>query len=144
MSHALKVACYNDRHDVVKWLASHPTANASSTGVVHPADGEVTSLMTACTRGHKRIAIQLLQCVTPHTVNMMSGKLRDTALHLTCSSETNKRLYTACDNGDVDAMSELLSTCDVDLQTSHGSTLLHLACENGHVEVVRLLLSTFA
>jgi ankyrin repeat protein len=46
--------------------------------------------------------------------------------------------------GDVDAMSDLLYTCDVDLQASNGYTALHIACAHGHVEATRLLLSVFA
>jgi hypothetical protein len=73
MSQALRVACFNGRHDIVKWLTSHTTADVSSSEVIETENGEMTSLMTACNRGYNRIAIQLLQCVTPHTVNMMSG-----------------------------------------------------------------------
>jgi hypothetical protein len=65
MSQALIVACCNGRHDVVKWLTSHTTADVSRTAVIHTEHGEVTSLMAACDMGHNRIAIQL-QCVTPH------------------------------------------------------------------------------
>jgi hypothetical protein len=119
MSQALRVACYNGRHDVVKWLTSHTTADVSNAAVIDTEYGEMTSLMAACVIGHNRIAIQLLQCVTPHTVNMMSGKYRDTALHLTCFSETDTRLYVACREGDVNAMNDLLYTCDVDLQSSY-------------------------
>jgi hypothetical protein len=144
MSQALRVACYNGRHDVVKWLTSHTTADVSSAAVIFTGDGEMTSLMAACDKGHNRIAIQLLQCVTPHTVNMMSGTARDTALHFTCFSENERRLYTACSDGDVDAMSDLLYTSDVDLQDNYGYTALHVACMNGHVEATRLLLSVFA
>jgi hypothetical protein len=35
MSQALRVACYNGRDDVVKWLTSHTTADVSSRGVIH-------------------------------------------------------------------------------------------------------------
>ena len=144
MSQALRVACYSGRQDVVKWLTSHTTADVSSAAEIRPVDGEMTSLMAACEMGHNRIAIQLLQCVTPHTVNMMSGTTRDTALHLTCFSETDRRLYRACDDGDVNAMSDLLYTSDVDLQVSNGMTALHVACTQGHVEETRILLSVFA
>jgi hypothetical protein len=144
MSQALRVASYKGRHNVVRWLTSHTTADVSCAAVIHTIDGEMTSLMAACDRGHKRIAIQLLQCVTPHTVNMMSGKRRDTALHLTCFSETDRRLYTACLNGDVDAVSDLMYTTDVDLQVIGGMTALHAACINGHFEAIRLLLSVWA
>jgi hypothetical protein len=34
MSQALRVACYNGRDDVVKWLMSHTTADANSRGVI--------------------------------------------------------------------------------------------------------------
>jgi ankyrin repeat protein len=146
MSQALRVASYNGRHDVVKWLTSHTTADVSSAAVTRTEDGEMTSLMAACFTGHNRIAIQLLQCVTPHTVNMMSGTRRDTALHLTCFSETDKRLYDACIGSDVNAMCDLLilNTSNVDLQGSNGHTALHVTCACGHVEATRLLLSVFA
>jgi ankyrin repeat protein len=144
MSQALTVACFNGRDDVVKWLTSHTTADVSSTAVIRTFDGEVTSLMAACDTGHNRIAIQLLQCVTPHTVNMMSSTARDTALHLTCFSETDTRLYYACLNGDVDAVTDLVYTTEVDLQVIGGMTALHVACSHGDVEVTRLLLSVWA
>jgi ankyrin repeat protein len=128
MSQALTVACGSGRHDVVKWLTSHTTADVSSAAVIFTTDGEMTSLMAACNRGHNRIAIQLLQCVTPHTVNMMSGTARNTALHFTCFSESEIRLYYACSEGDLDVMSDLLYTCNVDLQAVNGHTALHTAC----------------
>jgi hypothetical protein len=144
MSQALRVTCLNGRQDVVKWLTSHTTADVSSAAVIHPEDGEITSLMAACDEGQNRIAIQLLQCVTPHTVNMMSGKRRNTALHMTCFSETDIRLYIVCSDGDVDSMSDLLYMSNVDLQDAYGKTALHAACFNEHVEATRLLLSVFA
>jgi hypothetical protein len=105
----------------------------------------MTSLMAACGEGHNRIAIQLLQCVTPHTVNMMSGRARDTALHLTCFSETDSRLYDACRAGD--DCSQYMNYCIRLMWTyklAMESTSLHVACMNGHVEATRLLLSVFA
>jgi hypothetical protein len=144
MSQALRVACYNGRHDVVEWLTSHTTADVSSAGLLITEDGEMTSLMAACDEDNNRIAIQLLQCVTPHTVNMMSGTARDTALHFTCFSGTHNQLYEVCGCGDVDVMNDLLCSSDVDFQDSYGYTALHLACSNGQVEVTRLLLSWFA
>jgi ankyrin repeat protein len=144
MSQALRVACYKGRHDVIKWLTSHTTADVSSAAVIRTTDGEMTSLMAACKMGHNGIAKLLLQCVTPHTVNMMSGRRRDTALHLTCFSETDSRLYTACREGDANTVSDLLYTSDVDLQDKSGSTSIHVACKNGHFEATRLLLSVFA
>jgi hypothetical protein len=35
MSQALRVACYSGRHDVVKWLTSHTTADVSSAAVIY-------------------------------------------------------------------------------------------------------------
>jgi ankyrin repeat protein len=51
MSQALRVACYNGRDDVVKWLMSHTTVDVSSRGVIDEIHGEVTSLMVACYTG---------------------------------------------------------------------------------------------
>jgi ankyrin repeat protein len=144
MNHALRVACYNGRHDVVKWLTSHTTADVSSAGVLKTNNRTMTSLMAACFMGHNRIAIQLLQCVTPHTVNMMSGEYGDTALHLICFSEIDGRLFNACVDGDIDCMSDLLYTSDVNFQGRNGATSMHVACRSGHVEATRLLLSVFA
>jgi hypothetical protein len=144
MSQALRVACYNGRHDVVKWLTSQTTADVSSAAVIYTVDGKMTSLMAACLWGHKRIAIQLLQCVTPHTVNMMSGTARDTALHLTCFSGNHIQLYEVCGRGDVSAINDLLCSSDVDFQDNSGHTAIHVACTYGQVEATRLLLSVFA
>jgi hypothetical protein len=90
MSQALRVACYNGRDDVVKWLMSHTTVDVSSRGVIRSINGEVTSLMVACDTGCYSIVRRLLQCVTPHTVNMMSGKVANTALHFAICCETDK------------------------------------------------------
>lgn len=46
--------------------------------------------------------------------------------------------------GGVDAMTDLLYTCDVNQQVRDGSTASHAACMLGHVEETRLLLSVFA
>jgi ankyrin repeat protein len=75
---------------------------------------------------------------------MMSGTARDTALHFTCFSEANSPVYDACTEGDVDALSDLLDTSDVNLQDGNGYTALHVTCTYGHVEATRLLLSWFA
>jgi ankyrin repeat protein len=91
MSQALRVACYNGRDDVVKWLMSHTTADVNSRGVIDKqVDGEVTSLMVACNMGYNNIVRRLLQCVTPHTINMMSGAVANTALHFAICCETDK------------------------------------------------------
>lgn len=143
---ALRVACHNSEHSVVKWLTSHTKADASKAGVVKTFDGRVTSLMAACDSGYTRIAIQLLQCVTPHTVNMTSEVFHDTALHYTIWSEPffNTRLHHACNDGDANAVHILLDECNIDVQDHYGYTPLHYACQNGHLKIIKLLLSVFA
>jgi hypothetical protein len=130
MSQALRVACFNGREDVVKWLTSHTTADVSSLGVVYKQDGEMTSLMVACERSEYSIARRLLQCVTPHTVNMMSGNMRDTALHFIVWSEAeaNCQFVNACYAGDIDTAANMLHVSNVNLQTAGGQAALHLAC----------------
>jgi hypothetical protein len=120
MSQALRVACDNGRDDVVKWLTSHTTADVSSLGVIYDTDGEVTSLMVACDRSRCGIVRRLLQCVTPHTVNMMSGNIRDTALHFIVCSEVdaNAQLVKACIDGNIDAAADMVHESNVNLQCS--------------------------
>jgi ankyrin repeat protein len=48
--------------------------------------------------------------------------------------------FRACQNGDVGALSSLLSSVDVNHRASPGVTGLHLAASKGHTQVVRLLL----
>jgi hypothetical protein len=68
MSQALKVACYNGRHDVVKWLTSHTTADVSSVGVIRIYDGEMTSLMAACNDGSQAYChTTTTVCYTTHS-----------------------------------------------------------------------------
>jgi hypothetical protein len=146
MSQALRVACYRGRDDVVKWLTSHTTADVRSFGLMPTVRGEVTSLMAACDRSNCSIVRRLLQCVTPHAVNMMSGYIRDTALHFTVCSEAkaNLQLIEACIDGNIDKAANMLHVSNLDLQAAGGSTALHWACGQGHVEIVRMLLSHFA
>jgi hypothetical protein len=72
-SHALICACYNGRGDVVDWLMAN---TASSAGKVNDLGTGIcesmTSLTAACFRGHTDIVVTLLQCVTPHTVNIIT------------------------------------------------------------------------
>jgi hypothetical protein len=41
----------------------------------------MTSLTAACNNCHADVVKTLLQCMTPHTVNMQCGKHSDSALH---------------------------------------------------------------
>jgi hypothetical protein len=83
MSHALRTASYNGRVDVVDWLMTHTTADVSLCGEINTARGTMTSLAVACHRGHADTVVTLLQCVTPHTVNIQCGECMDSALHFT-------------------------------------------------------------
>jgi hypothetical protein len=83
MSHALRTASYRGRVDVVDWLMTHTTADVSLCGEINTARGTMTSLAVACYRGHVDTVVTLLQCVTPHTVNIQCGKRMDSALHFT-------------------------------------------------------------
>jgi ankyrin repeat protein len=147
MSQALTVACHNGRGDVVEWLTSHTTADVSSFGVINAAvDGKVTALMVACDMSEHGIVRRLLECVTPHTVNMVSGKVHDTALHFTIDSELDAHnpLQAACVKGDINRVTSSLCDSNVDIQMIKGYTALHFACVHGHVDIVRLLLCVFA
>jgi hypothetical protein len=146
MSQALRVVCYNGRDDVVKWLMSHTTADANCRGVINQLNGKMTSLMAACYTGRFNIVRRLLQCVTPHTVNMMSGAVANAALHFTICCETDEhcRMQNACGNSDIDTVTATLYLSNINLHVVEGSTALHIACMRGHVEIVRMLLSAFA
>jgi ankyrin repeat protein len=145
-SQALRVACDSGRDDVAKWLMSHTAANGSSCGVLLDADGEMTSLMVACDMGYNSIVRRLLQCVTPHAVNIMSGKMGNTALHfaICCEIEENCPMQTACADSDIVRVTAMLHLSNLDLQVSNDYTALHFACIRGNVEIVRMLLSAFA
>jgi ankyrin repeat protein len=82
-SHALRCACYNGRGDVVDWLMANTASSVSKLGDLGTGNGgTMTSLTAACYNGHADIVKTLLQCVTPHTVNIQCGKYNDSALHL--------------------------------------------------------------
>jgi ankyrin repeat protein len=146
MSQSLRVACCKSRNDVVKWLMSHTTVDVSSRGVILKLYGEVTSLMIACHGGHNEIVRQLLQCVTPHTVNMVSGNIANTALHfaICCVTDESSRMQHARANGDIATAAATLFLSNLDLQGYFDFTDLHYACYRGDVEIVRMLLSAFA
>jgi hypothetical protein len=87
--------------------------------------------MVACYTGRYNIVRRLLQCVTPHTVNMMSGTVANTALHFAICCETDKhcQMQNACVNSDIDTVTATLYLSNINLQVVDGSTALHLhAC----------------
>jgi ankyrin repeat protein len=77
---------------------------------------------------------------------MMSGNMRDTALHFTVWSEAeaNCRFVNACYAGDIDTAADMLHVSNVNLQAASGYAALHPACWQGHVDIVRMLLAVFA
>jgi ankyrin repeat protein len=149
MSHALRTASYNGRVDVVDWLMTHTTADVSLCGEINTFYGTMTSLAAACYRGHADTVVTLLQCVTPHTVNIQCGLYMDSALHFTIwytgptwyRSET---LHKACLRSNRERVSSLLYSVDVDEQDASGRTPLHNACHMDYKNIVRALLSVFA
>lgn len=59
------------------------------------------------------------------------------------SSEITKQFYSACRNGSIEQVHELLPTLSLEqINEIHtkGSTALHAACYHGHKEIVKLLL----
>jgi hypothetical protein len=83
MRHLLKTASYAGRVDVVDWLMTYTTADVSLCGEIDTSSGAMTSLAVACYRGHVDIVRSMLQCVTPHTINIQCGMCMDSALHFT-------------------------------------------------------------
>jgi ankyrin repeat protein len=97
-------------------------------------------------QGNGGIVRRLLQCVTPHTVNMASGSIRNTALHFIIDNEAeaNLLLVDACVDGNIDAAANIFHVSNINLQVVGGLTALHLASMQGYVDIVRMLLSAFA
>jgi hypothetical protein len=147
-SHALICACYNGRGDVVDWLMANTASSASKIGGLDKASGgTTTSLTAACYRGNADIVVTLLQCVTPHTVNIQCGKYNNSALHFVIWHSRDTRvnaLHNACRNNNNEKVSTLLYTDDVNVQYDRGNTPLHDACQFGNVDIVRSLISVFA
>jgi hypothetical protein len=84
--------------------------------------------MVACYTCCYNIVRRLLQCVTPHTVNMMSGATANTALHFAICCETDKhcQMPLACADSDIDTVTATLYLSNVNLQVADDSTALHL------------------
>jgi ankyrin repeat protein len=149
-SQALRCACYNGKGDVVEWLMAHTACSVSKLGDLDADScGKMTSLTAACYNGHADVVKTLLQCVTPHTVNIQCGRYNDSALHTVIWHGHNlgeNRLHTACHNNDIQAVKTLVYTNDNDVngQDNGGYTPLHYACNYGNVDIVESLLSVFA
>jgi ankyrin repeat protein len=149
-SHALRCACYNGRGDVVDWLMANTASSVSKLGDLDTDNGNtMTSLTAACYSGHTYVVVTLLQCVTPHTVNIQCGKYNDSALHSAIWRGRNtgvSRLHVACQNSNIQEIYTLVYTDDndVDVQDNDGRTPLHHACGYGKVNFVQSLLSVFA
>lgn len=151
VSQALRTACWHGRVNVVGWLTKYTTADASLSGTLDILIGPMTSLTAACYKSQSAIVKTLLQCVTPHTVNIQSGKLADSALHLIMSSvvyydksKWNGLLHSACDRGNIDEVSTVLHVQNINVTDHSGNTPLHLACRNGNLDIVQMLMSVFA
>jgi ankyrin repeat protein len=147
-SHALVYACYNGRGDVVDWLMANTASSVSKLGDVGTeGGGTMTSLTAACYNGHADIVVTLLQCVTPHTVNIQCGKYNNSALHFVIwhgRDTGDSRIKNACRNNNVKVVNTLVYVDDVNVQDNKGATPLHDACEYGNVDIVECLLSVFA
>jgi hypothetical protein len=146
MSQALRVACYLGKVKVVDWLTTYTTADVSLCGELHEL-GSMTSLAAACHNGVNNVAVNLLQCVTPCTVNIQCGVHKDSALHsaIFYINENNKNhsLHNACSRH-IDDVGNILYDADVDAIDHHSTTPLHLVCETGNANTMQLLLSVFA
>jgi ankyrin repeat protein len=145
VSDGLRVACYSGETDVVNWLMTHTSADASKRGLVYAvANDDITSLYAACRCVQSTIIQLLLSSVTPHTVNMQCTDKRNSALGqvITYSDPT---LHNRCVEGDIDEVNKRLYTsCNVDEQNDTGDTPLHHACEYSHADLVGIFLSVFA
>jgi hypothetical protein len=145
VSDGLRVACYKSRTNVVDWLMTHTSADASKRGELFTdVEGGITSLHAACCDVRSTIIQLVLSSVTPHTVNMQCTDTSISALGLVIS-HSDSTLHISCSDGDiVEVTRRLDTTSNIDEQDNTGRTLLHRACFYGHVEIVRLLLSMFA
>jgi ankyrin repeat protein len=147
-SHALRCACYNGRGDVVDWLMANTASSVSKVGDLGAdSGGTMTSLTAACYNCHTDIMKTLLQCVTPHTVNIQCGRYNDSALSTVIWRSYNSRvnaLHVACTNSNIDTVNTLLYTDDVNVQNNDGDTPMHCACQMGNVDIVGCLISVFA
>jgi hypothetical protein len=147
MSRALRSASYTGRADVVDWLMTHTTADVRLCGEIKIARGTMTSLGVACYRGHADTVVTLLQCVPPHTVNILCGRCMDSALHFTIwytGPKWDKTFHSACARSDKKRLGSLLYSVYVDQQDVNGFAPLHLACLNDDKYIVESLLSVFA
>jgi ankyrin repeat protein len=148
MSQALRVACHHGRVKVVDWLMTYTTAEVSLCGELDTETGIMTSLTAACHEGQANIVLTLLQCVTPHTVNIQCGRYNDSALHFAIfgfsNTNWNHSLHNACHEANIDDVSIAMYDTDVDIIDQDGDTPLHWACQGDNLNIVQMLLSVFA
>jgi hypothetical protein len=149
MSRALRSASYTGRVDVVDWLMTHTTADVSLCAEINTVYGAMTSLAATCNSGYADTVVTLLQCVTPHTVNIQCGLYMDSALHFTVwyTGPTWNRgvnLHKACLHSNRKQVISLMYSADIDEQNSTGRTPLHNACHIDDKYIVQSLLSVFA
>lgn len=115
---------------MVNWLTTYTPADVSLLGEIFSScEGAVTSLAAACYEGNADIVRALLQCVTPHTINIQCGGHYDTALHFViCYDEyswirnTDLNLHAACIKSTREQVNSLLynAQCDVNRQDYTG------------------------
>jgi ankyrin repeat protein len=148
MSQALRAACYIGNVKVVDWLTTYTAADVSLCGELGVGIGSMTSLTAACHDGHVDIVLTLLQCVTPHTVNIQCGKCMDSALHFVIYSINYKNwkhsLHSACNRANISDVTIAVYGVDINMTDHTGSTPLHWACQSDTLDIVQLLLSVFA
>jgi ankyrin repeat protein len=125
MSLALRVACSNGNGKVVDWLMTHTTADVSLCSKLDTAEGIMTSLTAACFYGNVDTVVTLLQCVTPHTVNIQCGRYNDSALHFVIffSNKENWKhsLHNACAQANIGDVIIAVHDTDVNMIDQSGS-----------------------
>jgi ankyrin repeat protein len=111
--------------------------------------GTMTSLIAACFHGYADIVKRVLQCVTPHTVNIQCGRYCDSALNFVmCYFDGNtwaRSLHGACGRSSIHEVRNLVhGPNNVDVADQRMCTPLHVACRIGNLDIVQLLLPVFA
>lgn len=144
-SQALRVACYQGRSIIAKWLAENTPVDLNSCGVVDYTEDLLTPLVIASCRECLDISKYLVKRITPHTVNKQVSILYDSAINCVIDQEPGGLpVHTCIERGLVDFLHMLLFNCDVNKQDNRGDTPLHFACIQGNTEITQVLLSIFA
>lgn len=147
MSHALWVACYGGKADVVEWLMKNTSADVNHRRhICIDYQDIMTSLAAACHEGHMSIVARLLTSATPACdVNIVSSRKCNSVLHEVIWTCEFTPLHKFCNENDEAAAAQAYDLIESDLnkQDSTGATPLHVACLNGHGNVTRMLMSVF-